>query len=182
VKPAALLWVGAALLLAACGAPERGGMATAGMAADSADQLIMGMNTILTKDGVEQAYLSADTAYVYEATGRVDLKHVKVTFYSALGQAQSVLTGKEGTYWMRTNQMSARTDVVVVRQSDGARLRTAFIEYDPAVNQVRTDKPYVADNGPKHLEGVGFVCDPSFTTCSSQQTHGSAGLLVMPAR
>jgi LPS export ABC transporter protein LptC len=169
-------------VLAACSTPDRGGIATTAMAADSADQYLWGMTTILTKNGVQEAYLSADTAYVYEAAGRVDLRHVKVTFYSAQGDPESVLTGKFGTYWTRTNQMSARDDVIVVRRSDGARLRTDFIEYDPGKNEVRTDTPYAADKGQQHIEGVGFVCDPSFTVCSSQQTHGTAGRLVMPSQ
>ena len=176
------LCVCASVFLAACGAPERQGLNARAMAADSADQLIMGMNTVLTKDGVQQAYVSADTAYLYEASGRADLRHVKVTFYTAQGTPESVLTGKEGTYWMRTNKMSARDNVLVVRSSDGARLRTDFLEYDPAQNQVRTDKPYVADKGEQHIEGVGFVCDPAFTNCITQQARGSAGQLVMPAQ
>ncbi len=178
------LCLGAAVsaVFGACSGSQRGGIAAAAMASDSADQFIMGMNTIVTKDGVEQAYVSADTAYVYEASGRADLRHVKVTFYTAQGAPESVLTGKEGTYWMRTNNMSARDDVLVVRSSDGARLRTDFLEYDPGQNQVRTDKPYVADKGPQHIEGVGFVCDPAFTKCVTQQAKGSAGQLVMPAQ
>ena len=51
----------------------------------------------------------------------------------------SVLTSLTGVYWMRTNQMSASGNVVVVRTSDGARLTTDFLEYDPAKNQVTTD-------------------------------------------
>jgi LPS export ABC transporter protein LptC len=176
------LCVCASVFLAACGAPGRTGIAASTMAADSADQIIWGMNTALTKEGVEQAYVSADTAYLYEASGRADLRHVKVTFYTSQGVPESVLTGKTGTYWMRTNNMSARGDVVVVRSSDGARLKTDFLEYDPAQNQVRTDKPYVADNGPRHIEGIGFVCDPGFTNCATQQNKGNAGQLVMPAR
>ncbi len=169
-------------VFAACGGPTRTGIAASTLAADSADQVIWGMNTVLTKDGVEQAYVSADTAYLYEASGRADLRHVKVTFYTSQGVPESVLTGQAGTYWMRTNNMSARGNVVVVRSSDGARLKTDFLEYDPAQNQVRTDKPYIADNGPRHIEGIGFVCDPGFTNCVTQQNKGNAGQLVMPAR
>jgi LPS export ABC transporter protein LptC len=184
IRALALLFLCAAVPAAfsACGGAERGGIASATMAADSADQLIWGLTTILTKDGVREAYLSADTAYEYDAPGRVDMVGVKVTFYSADGVPESVLTGKQGTYWTRTNQMSARDDVIIVRQSDGARLRTNFIEYDPSQNQVRTDKPYVADKGAQHISGVGFVCDPAFVNCTSQQTHGNAGRLVMPGR
>ena len=155
-------------------------MAATATAADSADQTMFGLTQILTKDGVKQAYLQADTAFMYEATGRVELRHPKVTFYSVQGEPQSVLTGKEGTYFSRTNQMNARLDVLVVRTADQARLRTDFLEYDPAKNEVRTDRAFVADKGAQHFEGLGFVCDPGFTNCTSKQTKGSAGRLVMP--
>jgi len=78
--------------------------------------------------------------------------------------------------------MSARGDVLVVRTEDQARLRTDFLEYDPAKNEVRTDRPYVADKGTQHIEGVGFTCDPAFANCSTQRAKGTAGQLVMPAR
>ncbi len=164
---------------AACGEPP-GGVANQAFAADSADQIMFKLRQNLTKDGVKQAYLMADTAFIYEASGRVDLRKIQVTFYSAEGVQQSVLTGLKGTYWMRTNQMSAQGNVVVVRTSDGARLVTDYLEYDPTKNEVRTDKPYVADKGTQHIEGVGFVCDPGFTTCTTQQARGNAGRLVMP--
>jgi len=170
-----------ASLLTACSTAERN-VAAAGLAADSADQTMFGLNQILTKDGVKQAYLQADTAFMYEASGRADLRHVKVTFYTAQGEPESVLTGKEGTYWSRTNQMSSRGNVLVVRTTDQARLRTEFLEYDPTKNQVRTDQPYVADKGQQHFEGVGFVCDPGFVNCTTQQAKGNAGHLVMPAQ
>jgi LPS export ABC transporter protein LptC len=168
-------------LAAACGASDKN-VAAAGTPADSADQTMFGLSQILTKDGVKEAYLQADTAFMFETSGRVDLKHLKVTFYSEQGEPQSVLTGKEGTYFSRTNEMNARRDVLVVRTSDQARLTTDFLEYDPAQNQVRTDRPYVADKGVQHFEGVGFVCDPGFTNCTTQHAKGNAGNLVMPAR
>ena len=171
-----------ASLLAACGPAERG-VASANVVADSADQTMFGLTQILTNNGVMQAYLQADTAYMYEASGRVDLRHIKVTFYSALGDPESVLTGQTGTYWTRTNQMLAKGGVVVVRTADQAKLRTEFLEYDPATNQVKTDQPYVADKGAQHVEGDhGFTCDPGFTNCTTVGARGNAGRFVMPGQ
>lgn len=170
--------VALALALAGCGGGR--GVANVGTAADSADQVMFGLRQKLTKDGVQQAYLRGDSAFIYEASGRVDLRKITVTFFSPQGVQQSVLTALAGTYWMRTNQMSARGDVVVVRTSDGARLRTDVLQYDAAKNEVTTDRPYVADKGAQHFEGDGFVCDPGFTNCTTQHARGAAGRLVMP--
>jgi len=179
--PAAL---GAAVLLAAaaCGGEGKGG-GVLGAQADSADQVMFGVKQRLTNNGVQEAYLKADSALIYEATGRVDLRKVTVTFFSQEGVEMSVLTSQTGVYWMRTNQMSATGNVVVVRTSDGARLRTDFLQYDPTKNQVTTDRPFVADNGPRHIEGDhGFTCDPGFNNCTAYGTRGAAGRLVMPSR
>jgi hypothetical protein len=86
-------------------------------------------------------------------------------------------------YWMRTNQMSAQGNVVVVRTADGATLHTDFLKYDPTKNQVTTDRPYVADKGAQHIEGDhGFTCDPGFTSCTTVGARGTAGRLVMPGQ
>ena len=173
------LYVWASVALAACG----GGKNTTalGTAADSADQVMWNVRQRLTKDGVQQAYLKADSALVYENAGRADLRKVTVTFFSPEGVQMSVLTSQTGVYYMRTNQMSASGNVVVVRTADGARLQTDFLEYDPQKNEVRTTRPYVADKGAQHIDGPeGFVCDPGFTNCTTQHARGTAGRLVMP--
>lgn len=180
---AAARWACLAALagLAACGGSK--GAGTLGAQADSADQIMFGVRQRLTNNGVQTAYLKADSALIYEAPGRADLKKITVTFFSQEGVEMSVLTAQTGVYWMRTTQMSARGDVLVVRTADGARLRTDFLEYDPAKNQVTTDRPFVADKGAQHIEGDhGFTCDPGFVNCSVQGMRGAAGRLVMPGR
>jgi LPS export ABC transporter protein LptC len=173
---------GAALLLAAVACSGVGkGAAALGAQADSADQVMFGVKQRLTSNGVQTAYLKADSALIYEAPGRVDLRKITVTFFSPEGVEMSVLTAQTGVYWMRTNQMSASGDVVVVRTADGARLKTDFLEYDPAKSQVTTDRPYVADKDAQHVEGDhGFTCDPGFTNCTTVGARGNAGRLVMP--
>lgn len=174
------LLLGANVLLAACGAGTKGTVSL-GTQADSADQVMFGVKQYLTNLGVKQAYLRADSALIYEASGRVDMRKVGVTFFSPDGVQMSTLTAQTGVYWMRTNQMSATGNVVVVRTSDGAVLHTAFLEYDPAKSQVTTDRPFVADKGAQHIEGDhGFTCDPGFTNCTVQGARGTAGRLVMP--
>jgi len=169
-------------LLAASGCGGGGkGVGTLGAQADSADQVMFGVRQRLTNNGVQQAYLKADSAMIYEAPGRVDLRKVTVTFFSPEGVQLSVLTSLTGIYWMRTNQMSASGNVVVVRTVDGARLTTDFLEYDPAKNEVTTTRPFVADKGAQHIEGdKGFTCDPGFTNCTVLGARGTAGRLVMP--
>jgi LPS export ABC transporter protein LptC len=172
----------ACIALAACGkmGPDRA--AQVQQAADSADQLMIGMSTNLTAEGVRTGFLQADTAFVYENSGHTDLKKIKVTFYTPSGVQTSVLTADVGWYRMRTGEMEARGNVVVVR-TDGARLTTSILKYDQSKNQVSTDQPYTWDAPPDtHLRATGFVSDPTFSNITTQALHGTAGHFKLPGQ
>ena len=169
------------LLLAGCGQrPDP--VAETSQVADSADQVMTGVRLYLTNQGVRQAYVEADTAFVYENAGRTELRRVKVTFYRvATGDTTSVLTSAEGTYQSRSGSMEARGNVVVVT-SEGARLTTSVLRFDQAKNQVSTDQAYTYDSGERHMEGQGFVSDPSFSNITTQRLRGTGGGFTLPGQ
>ncbi len=150
-------------------------------AADSADQVMFGLRTFLTTLGVKQADLTADSAFSYDNSGRTELRKVKLTFFSTAGVQQSVLTANEGTYMVRLNTMEARGNVVVVK-ADGSRLTTSVLRYDQAKNTVSTDQPYTYDSSDKHVQGNGFVSDPSFSNITTQRLHGTGGGFTLPGQ
>jgi len=176
-----LLYAGTPVLPYACSGTEQGTAVPIEEAADSADQLMIKLTSYLTNQGVRQAYLEADTAYVYEARGQTELKNIRVTFYTINGVATSVLTAREGTYTLRTGEMEARRDVVVVR-TDGARLTTSVLRYEQAKNQVSSDRPYVYDAPDRHVEGESFVSDPSFSNITTQRPRGTGGRFTLPGQ
>lgn len=128
--------------------------------ADSADQMMFGINTLLTDRGVLNAELEADTAFFFDENTRIELRVVKLTFYTRTGERNSVLTGKEGTYNTRQSQMEARGNVVVVTE-DGRRLTTEQLRYDQIRNEISSDSAFVLTEPGRRLEGVGFTSDPN---------------------
>lgn len=169
-----LLGTGAAVGAAACNGDERSGVAAVEQAADSADQLMVNLTTYLTNQGVRQAYLEADTGFIYETRGMTELRRLRLTFYTQNGVQTSVLTADSGTYQMRTGAMEARGNVVVIR-TDGARLTTSVLRYDQTRNEVSTDRPFTFDSAERHLEGDGFTSDPGFTNIVTTRPRGAAG-------
>jgi LPS export ABC transporter protein LptC len=169
-------------VIAACSKAGPDRIEQVAQAADSADQLMIGMSTNLTAEGVRTGHLEADSAFVYEASGHTDLKKIKVTFYTPSGVQTSVLTAETGWYQTRTGAMEARGNVVIVRTSDGARLTTSIIKYDQSKNQVTTDQPYTTDQGDKHFTGTGFVSDPTFSNVVSQGIRGTGGHFTLPGQ
>ncbi len=128
--------------------------------ADSADQMMYGISTLLTDRGVLNAELEGDTAFFFDENTRIELRVVKLTFYTRTGERNSVLTGKEGTYNTRQSRMEARGNVVVVTE-DGRRLTTEQLRYDQIRNEISSDSAFVLTEPGRRLEGVGFTSDPN---------------------
>ena len=170
-------------LLAACGGkPKVDVVAQVEAAADTADQLMIGLTQYITESGIRKAYLEADTAFLYENAGRADLKKVKVTFFGPAGDTSSVVTGKVGFYDWRTGKMETREDVVVVL-SNGGRLTTSVLRYDQAKNEVSTDQHYVYVAPPNQdMTGEGFTTDPALSQFRTQRPRGKAGAITLPGQ
>ena len=179
------LWllVGVFMLSTSCGGGKRDVVAEVQQAADTADELLIGMQFYLTDQGVRQAYLEADTAFVYENEGRTELKRVRLTFYKTTGEQTAVLTSDEGTYRGRQGNMEARGNVVVL-QPDGGRLATSVLRFDQTKNVVSTDQHYTYVNAStnRNLEGDTLVTDPSFNTITTQNVRGRAGQYKLPGQ
>jgi LPS export ABC transporter protein LptC len=155
------LLVGVALAAAGwgCGGPER--PPTAASAADTADQVVFGLNHQLTMDGVLRTRVQADTAYFYQMSQKVLMRHIKVTFYSLEGTETSTLTGDGGVYEWRTGNMEARGNVVAVTP-DHRKLTTSVLNYQRDSQSIVGPEAFVFDSPERHLEGDGFTSDPDF--------------------
>jgi LPS export ABC transporter protein LptC len=147
------------------------------MAADTADQVLEGMDFNLTTDGVRRTRVVAETAYVYEATQLSRLKKVKVTFYDLSGVERSTVVGDSGLYQTRDGSMDAWGHVVGTTP-DGKKLVTEQLRYDSRKHEISStryfqfDKPGPAGSGAQHLEGNGFTSDPEFANVRAGQPKG----------
>jgi LPS export ABC transporter protein LptC len=148
-------------------------------AADTADQVLLGMSHYVTDDGILRAHLRADTAYFYSSTQTAELRGVHITFYDPRGAEMSTLVSREGIYRWRTGDMEARHNVLVVR-TDGATLRTEVLRYSQARNQVSSDLPFVFDQPNRHIEGEGFTSDPDFKVVTAKRPTGTGGRFTLP--
>lgn len=149
--------------------------------ADSADQVMHGMRTILTDRGVQRAELLADTGYFFDENTRAELRVVTTTFFNAMGARDGVLTSRRGTYNMRANVMEARQNVVIVG-TDGKRLSSPMVRYEQFRNLIVSDSPFVLIEGERRLEGIGFESDPQMLNVKVRQlSRSTGGSIILPA-
>lgn len=140
-------------------------------AADSADQILEGMDHLITTDGVRRTRVKADTAYIYEATSLARLQVVTVTFYDANGIETSTVSSDSGLYHMRDGSMSAWGHVVATTP-DGRKLRSAELRYDSRTQQISSDQSFVYDRPGEHMVGDAFHSDPDFKNVVAVRPRG----------
>lgn len=164
----------AGLLLAGCGDEERqvevAGPDLMGM---GADQVMVGLTHNMTREGVLQGELRADTAYVFSDNSTVHLRSVDVTFYDDRGQPDSRLTADSGQYNLQTGDMEAHGDVVVRDTAEEQRLETPRLVYEALRNDLSTDTTFVWRRGGEVVRGTGLLTDPSFSDVRIEQPSGT---------
>ena len=147
---------------------------------DSADQVMFGINTILTDRGVRQAVLRADTGFFFDEGTRIELRGVHLTFFTPEGVENSVLTAREGTFNTRQNRTEARGNVVVISEQQNRRLTTEQLRYDQNANIISSDSAFVLTEPARRLAGVGFTSDPEMRNVRVAQVSGGSGEIVIP--
>jgi LPS export ABC transporter protein LptC len=150
----------AAALIASCQGGTQPPVGKSNPLADSADQVMFGVRTLITDQGLRRAQLFADTAYFFEGNSRIEVRNERTIFYTETGAQSAVLTSLEGTYSTARNMMEARKNVLVI-STDGKRLETSQLNYNQVTNLIASDSPFVLTQPDRRVEGIGFISDPS---------------------
>src|SRR5688572_13135662 len=144
------------LMVAACSseqAPDP--VASAEAQAQRADQVMYGVKQYISSEGIRRGLLNADTAYVFEDSGRVDIRKVTLNLYGETGNQAAALTSRAGTLDTRTQGMIARGNVILTTQ-EGKRIETEELHYDPNAHRIwSTVTTKMIENG-NPLTGDGF--------------------------
>lgn len=159
--------------LLACGGVDQPPTTTG--VADSADNLMYGLEHYLTVDGLRRAFLEADSAYFYGDAQETKLYELTVTFFGSLGEQRSVVTADSGTYDARSGDMVAWGNVVAVTP-DGRRLTTRVLRYQRVQDRIEGPEPFVfitADG--QRQAGDAFTADPDFRNVVVTRGRGELG-------
>lgn len=166
------------LALAACG----GESTTPGEGADveelPADQIAYGLEHIMTKQGVREATLRADTAYFRESDADAELVGVQLDFFDENGARSGHLTSRTGSYDRRQGSMTARGNVVLVINRDGGerQIETEELHYNLGGDRIWSDKPTVSREGGTVYRGSSFTSDAKFQNVQVKNATTSGGI------
>lgn len=162
--PAALALLAPLLLVAACDGGEEVPVAPPDLLELEADQVMMGVETRLTEEGIRRAHLRADTVYFLEEGSRARVRRYTIDFFGSGGERISTLTALDGVYDLGSGDMEARREVEVVDADSVRRLVTERLVYDVSANKLRSDVDFTLYRGSDTIRGTGFVTDPKMDT------------------
>lgn len=165
-------WLGAIAMVATACVQQGVRPAATEVEADSADQVLFGMTTTVTVDGVKRSLVTAETAYVYQSRQEYDLKRLNVTFFDAMGAETSSVTALAGTYDMVRDAFVARGDVQWVSADRTKVLKTQRLFYDKNANRIHSDTAFTYQTAGEFVQGNSFESDIEFRNVTIAQPRG----------
>jgi len=153
----------AAAALAACGRQGSAPPVATNSLADSAEQVMLKVRTLLTDGGVQRGELFADSAYIFDNSTRFELRKVRATFNTSTGVKDGTLSAKRGRYNTSQQLLEGFGDAVVTASS-GRKLSSPHLRYNIGMNEVSSDSAFTAvQSDGTVVSGVGFRADPQLT-------------------
>lgn len=171
---AALLAAGAG----ACSRPNQPPVSTS-TAADSADQVMLEVRSVITNDGVQRGVLLADTAYVFDQNSRFEFRGVKTDFMKSTGVQDGTLTADRGRYDIRNGILEGYGNVRIVTV-DGRRLESPHLRYDQNRNLVSSDSAFTLVRDNQTQTGIGFEATPQLTQFQCKSNCGGSAPISIP--
>lgn len=177
-RPCLLMFAATAAIAAACNKPSPPPVSR-NATADSADQVMMGVRTLVTNQGVQRGELFADTAYVFDDNSRFEFRNVRTTFNTATGVKDGVMRAKRARYDIRNGVLEGFGDVEIVT-NDGRKLTSQHLRYDQGRNLVASDSAYTLREGTTVQRGVGFEADPQLNRFQCKASCGGSAPVAIP--
>jgi LPS export ABC transporter protein LptC len=168
-------------LLGACKRTTQPPIVQGATAADSAEQVMFGVRTLLFERGVRRGEMLADTAYTFDDQSRFDFRVVHATFKKDNGAPDGTLRADRGNYNLRTQIMEGFGNVVIT-SVDGRRLTTSHIKYDQSANLVSSDTTFQMTAGDRVSRGIGFTATPNLSSWTCKRACSGEGLINLPAK
>lgn len=147
--------------------------------ADSAQQVLYGMRTVMAEKGILRGELLADTAYVFDENTRFELLEVDAVFNSASGAKRGDMRADRGRYDLRMGVVEGFGNVEV-NSVDGRRLTTSHLRYDQARDLISSDSAFVFIDGENQQSGIGFETDPNMNRFFVKRQSRATGTVTVP--
>jgi LPS export ABC transporter protein LptC len=171
----------AGIVAAACNDLKQPPVTAAPTAADSAEQVLVAVEALLTTKGVQRGKLVADTAFVLDEATRLDLRKARVNFTTETGAPQGTMEGDRAVLNQRTQILEGWGNVVV-KLVDGRQLKSPHVIYNQITHQISSDTNYTLWRGSDSQHGIGFTSNQTFSSFRCLRACGGKFSVLLPER
>lgn len=149
--------------------------------ADSAEQVMLNVRSLLTDKGIQRGEMFADSAYIFDDNTRFELRKVRATFNTSTGVKDGTMSGDRGRYNLR-EQVLEGFGHVVITTNDGKRLTSPHVRYSQALNEVSSDSAFTMVEGGRTVQGIGFRSDPQLNRLQILKGARGTGSFTLPGQ
>lgn len=131
----------AALLLpmAACEEETTLAQVDENLARLQAEGILYGVRSYLRTYGIQSAEVFADSAYQFPDSAQTYLYAMEMTLFYENGQDRARIVADSAVLHQRTEELTARGNVVAQVLDQGVTIRSAELHYDPTASQIWSD-------------------------------------------
>jgi LPS export ABC transporter protein LptC len=149
--------------------------------ADSAEQVMLNVRSLLTDQGIQRGEMFADSAYIFDDNTRFELRKVRATFNTSTGVKDGTMSGDRGRYNLR-QQILEGFGHVVITTNDGKRLTSPHVRYNQAINEVSSDSAFTMVEQGRTVSGIGFRSDPQLNRLQILKGARGRGSFTLPGQ
>jgi LPS export ABC transporter protein LptC len=149
--------------------------------ADSAEQVLFNTHSLLTDKGVQRGEMFADTVFIFDDNTRFEMRKVRVTFNTATGAKDGVMSADRGRYNLRQQVLEGFGNVIIVT-NDGRRLTSPQLKYMQGLNEISSDSAFTVVKPGSTFSGVGFKADPQLNHFQSFKAGSTRGSFTFPSQ
>jgi LPS export ABC transporter protein LptC len=149
--------------------------------ADSAEQVMLNVRSLLTNEGIQRGEMFADSAYIFDDNTRFELRKVRATFNTSTGVKDGTMSADRGRYNLRQQVLEGFGHVVIIT-NDGKRLTSPHVRYSQASNEVSSDSAFTMVEAGRTLSGIGFRSDPQLNNVVVLKGARGRGSFTLPGQ
>jgi LPS export ABC transporter protein LptC len=149
--------------------------------ADSAEQVMLNVRSLLTDHGIQRGEMFADSVYIFDENTRFELRKVRATFNTSTGVKDGTMTANRGRYNLRQQILEGFGNVVITT-NDGKRLTSPQVRYNQLANEVSSDTTFTLVEPGRTVSGIGFRSDPQLTHYTILRGARGKGSFTLPGQ
>lgn len=150
-----------ALAAGACSAESEEGPATE-LEAVNADEIVYGVSRRMTREGVQEALLMADSMFLWRDSSHAQVIGLTLIVFDEQGRRRANITADRGRLSNVGNELTASGSAVLRVSTTGQEIRTGELHFAPEADRIWSDVPVEIHEGGCVFDGDRFQADMSF--------------------